>query len=78
MPDWLARIVRTVLQLLAGGAFAALFTQIAKDVPPAYGPYIIIITTLITTFAVTVVQNSVEQATGKAILKPANADVAKA
>lgn len=73
MPDWLARIVRTVLQLIAGGAFAELFMQISHDVPAQYAPYVVLISTLI----VTIAQNLVEQATGKAILKPANAEVAK-
>ena len=73
MPDWGARILRTLLQLLAGGAFAALFEQVAHDVPPAYTPYVIIITTLLVTTA----QNAIESATGKALLKPASAQHAE-
>ncbi len=74
MPDWVARIIRTVLQLIAGGAFAELFLQISHDVPDSYRPYVVLISTLL----VTICQNIIEQTTGKAILKPADADVAKA
>ena len=74
MPDWVARIIRTVLQLIAGGAFAELFMQISRDVPSSYTPYVILGSTLL----VTIAQNFIEQTTGKAILKPADADVAKA
>lgn len=74
MPDWVARILRTIIQLIAGGAFAALFMQIAHDVPENYAPYVALISALI----VNIAQNVTEQATGKAILKPSNADVAKA
>ena len=73
MPDWVARIIRTVLQLIAGGAFAELFLQVSKDVPANVAPYVILISVLL----VTICQNLIEQTTGKAILKPANADVAK-
>jgi hypothetical protein len=73
MPDWVARIIRTILQLIAGGAFAELFLQVAKDVPPEYTPYVIIISTLL----VTICQNIIEQTTGKALLKPADAETAR-
>ena len=71
MPDWAARILRTILQLIAGGAFTALFDQIVRDVPVTYAPYVALVFTLF----VTIVQNLVEQSTGKALLKPANAQV---
>lgn len=67
MPDSLARVLRTLIQLLAAGGFTALFEQIARDVPAAYTPYILIIATL----AVTAAQNGLEQAgVIPALLKP--------
>ena len=74
MPDWAARILRTVIQLIAGGAFAALFEQIARDVPSSYTPYVALIATLI----VTVAQNAAEQAGAiPTILKPRDAKTEK-
>lgn len=70
MPDWLARILRTIIQLLAGGAFAALFMQIAHDVPENYAPYV----TLISALIVNIAQNGLEQAGAiPTLLKPSNA-----
>jgi hypothetical protein len=73
MPDWVARIVRTIIQLIAGGAFAQLFLQVAQDVPEKYAPYIALGSVLL----VNACQNLVENATGKALLKPANAQHAE-
>lgn len=56
--DWWRRAVRTLLQLLAGGAFTALFDQVATDVPAAYTPYVVIASTLLVTTA----QNYLEDA----------------
>lgn len=68
MPDWAARIARTGVQMLAGGAFTVLFEQIAKDVPSGYTPYVLIFSTL----AVTAAQNALEEAgVLKPFLKPA-------
>ena len=74
MPDWLARILRTVLQLGAAGAFTAVITEGSKLVDPKYAPLILTVSALI----VTACQNAIEQATGRSILKPADADMAKA
>jgi hypothetical protein len=71
MPDWAARILRTLLQLIAGGALTALMEQVARDIPSQYMPYIILLNTLL----VTIAQNFVEQKSGHAILKPTNADL---
>ena len=69
MPDWFARILRTLIQMLAGGAFTALFEQAAKDVPPNITPYVLIISTLIVAAA----QNALEEAgLLKPLLKPAD------
>lgn len=74
MPDWVARILRTLVQMLAGGAFAALFEQVAHDVPPSYTPYVLIISTLIVAAA----QNALEEAgLIKTFLKPADSRSAK-
>lgn len=74
MPDWLARIIRTALQIGAAGGFTALITEWAKLVPPQYAPMILAATVILVSFC----QNLIEQATGKALLKPADADVARA
>jgi hypothetical protein len=72
MPDYVARILRTMAQLLAAGGFTALFEQVAKDVPASYTPYVLLVSMLL----VTIAQNVLEQATGKEFLKPASADTA--
>lgn len=54
MSDNLGRILRTLVQLLAGGAFTALFEQIVTDVPPQYSPYLVIIFSLLTAIAMNV------------------------
>ncbi|MCA9876808.1 MAG: hypothetical protein KC442_03470 [Thermomicrobiales bacterium] len=75
MPDWVARIIRTLIQMLAGGAFTALFEQIARDAPPGITPYVLIISTLIVAAA----QNALEEAgLLKPLLKPEDAKSAKA
>ena len=74
MPDWAARILRTLVQMIAAGAFTAIFEQVARDVPSNYTPYVLGISMLIVTAA----QNSVEQATGRSVLKPRSAQVAEA
>ncbi len=56
MSDAVSRAVRTLAQMLVGGGFAALFTQIVKDVPPQYGVYLSIFFTLLVSF----VQNVLE------------------
>lgn len=66
MNDSLARVTRTVLQLVAAGGLYALTQQIADDVPDRYAPYVLLAYTLI----VTVSQNLVEQWTGKGLLRP--------
>lgn len=74
MPDWLARIIRTALQIGAAGGFTALITEGSKLVDPQYAPLILAGTVIIVSFC----QNLVEQATGHAILKPSNAQTEKA
>lgn len=70
MPDWAARILRTLLQLIAGGALTALIEQVKLDIPAQYVPYLVLLNTLL----VTIAQNFVEQKSGYAILKPTNSD----
>jgi hypothetical protein len=41
MNDSARRIIRGLLQLVAGGGLGALFMQIAKDVPDSYAPYVV-------------------------------------
>lgn len=70
VPDWLARFLRTLVQLAAAGTFTVLFEQIAQDVPAYMTPYILIISMLVVTFS----QNAAEQAGWiPTILKPENA-----
>lgn len=57
MNDHLSRILRTLVQLAAGGALTALFDQIVTDVPPSLAPYLALIFTLV----VTVCQNVAEE-----------------
>jgi len=54
--DWWRRGVRTLLQLLAGGAFAWLTDQLAVDLPAAYVPYVVGGYTVLVTLA----QNALE------------------
>lgn len=72
MNDALARIIRTVLQLIAGGGLTALFLQLANDVPDKYAPYIV----LLSTGLVALAQVAVEELTGKALLRNSSPDVA--
>lgn len=74
MPDWVARIIRTVLQIGAAGGFTAFITEGAKLAPPQYAPMILAASLILVSFC----QNLIEQATGKSLLKPADADTAKA
>lgn len=70
MPDWLARIARTAIQLGAAGVFTELLVQVSHDVPPFYAPYILIGSTLVITFT----QNIAEQEGWiKPLLKPDDA-----
>ena len=45
------RTLRTLLQLIAAGGLTALVTQISKDVPDSYAPYILLVSALIVTLA---------------------------
>lgn len=66
MSDSLSRVLRTLLQLIAGGAFTALFNQITQDADPALAPYLVILFSLL----VSIAQNVVESQTGKKLLAP--------
>ena len=66
MNDSLARVVRTILQLIAAGGLYAITQQIADDVPDRYAPYVLLGYTLL----VAIAQNIIEQASGKGILRP--------
>jgi len=74
MPDYVARILRTILQIGAAGGFTAFITEGAKLAPPEYAPMILAASLILVSFC----QNLIEQMTGKSILKPSDADVAKA
>lgn len=67
MNDSVARILRSIIQLAAGGAFTALFLQIAKDVPESYAPYIALISALVVTICQNVAE---EEGWVKPFLKP--------
>jgi hypothetical protein len=69
MNDAVSRILRTLVQLLAAGAFTALFDQIAGDVATPYAPYVMIFSTLL----VTIAQNVTEKATGTMLFRPSSA-----
>lgn len=63
MNDSTRRIIRGLLQLVAGGGLGALFMQIAKDVPESYAPYVVMASAAIAMIA----QIVVEELTGKDI-----------
>ena len=63
MNDSTRRIIRGLLQLVAGGGLGALFMQIAKDVPDGYAPYVVMGSAAIAMVA----QIIVEELTGKDI-----------
>lgn len=65
MSDGYARILRTILQLVAGGALYGLTEQFAKDVPEEYAAYVLLGYTLL----VTVAQMAIEGATGKGLFR---------
>ena len=54
------RVARTLLQLIVGGGLYALTQQLAKDVPQAYAPYLVIFYTLLVALA----QNLIEDMKG--------------
>lgn len=74
MPDWLARIIRTILQIGAAGGFTALITEWAKLIPPEYAPMVLAATVILVSFC----QNLAEdKGVVPAFLKPADANTAK-
>lgn len=67
--DSLARVLRTLIQMIAAGAFTAIFDQVARDAPDSWRPYVAAIFMLLVVAA----QNSLEQNEKiPTILKPAN------
>ncbi len=71
MPDGLSRVLRTLVQLLAAGAFTALFEQLANDAPASYAPYVLIFSTLVISAA----QNFYEKTTDTMLFRPATSNV---
>jgi hypothetical protein len=65
MNDSLARVVRTAVQLIAGGILTALTDQVVKDIDPVYVPYFVAGYSLL----VTVCQNLVEEWKGRSVLR---------
>ena len=57
MNDSARRILRTLIQLIAGGALGSLATQIVLDVPDRYDPYILLASTAITAIAQIVIED---------------------
>jgi K+-transporting ATPase A subunit len=67
--DWIARIVRTLAQMIAGGGFTLLFDQFVKDISDPYKIYVALGATLFVTF----VQNMLEEANKiPTLMKPAS------
>jgi hypothetical protein len=60
------RIIRSVLQLIAGGGLGELFRQLATDVPESYAPYIM----LLSAGLVMAAQNIYEAVTDTKIIGP--------
>jgi hypothetical protein len=71
MNDHVSRILRTLIQLAAGGALAGLFTQIVADVPQAYGAYLTVVFSLFVTVAQNIAE---EQGWIPMMLRPSNDD----
>jgi hypothetical protein len=61
--DTKGRIIRTFLQLVAGGLLAGLTEQVVKDLPPGLGIYLV----LLYTAGITFLQNVLEQ---EGVVKP--------
>ena len=75
MNDWIARIVRTLGQMIAGGGFTLLFDQLVHDIDPKWQPYVALGATLFVTF----VQNLMEDMGAiPTLLKPASPPAPKA
>ena len=64
--DSMWRIVRSLVQLAAGGGLTVLFTQIAKDTPDKYDPYVFMVATLV----VVIAQNLYEAMTDTKLIGP--------
>lgn len=73
MNDSVARVLRTLAQLIAGGGLTLLFDQFAKDVPTRYAPYVVLGATLL----VSVCQNLVEEWKGTGVLRQSSPPAAK-
>lgn len=56
MNDSARRILRTLIQLIAGGALGSLATQIVLDVPDRYDPYILLASAAIAAIAQIVIE----------------------
>ena len=70
MNEATSRIIRTLIQLGAGGALTALFDQIVTDVPSGIAPYVALMFTLFVTEA----QNTAEENGWIPIILPADED----
>jgi len=66
MSDSVARILRTIAQLIAGGALTVAYNAWVKDLDPQWAGFATILFTLL----VTVCQNVVEEHVGQGILRP--------
>lgn len=64
--DGLWRIIRSALQLVAGGGLGALVTQIVADTPDQYDPYIFLLSAGLTALA----QIIIEEWRGKKLIGP--------
>lgn len=51
MNDSARRILRTLIQLVAGGALGSLANQIVLDVPDRYDPYILLVSAAVAAIA---------------------------
>jgi len=60
------RIIRSLVQLVAGGGLTVLFNQIAQDTNDKYDPYVFMVATLV----VIVAQNAYEAMTDSKLIGP--------
>ena len=64
--DSMWRIIRSLVQLVAGGGLTVLFNQIAQDTNDKYDPYVFMVATLV----VIVAQNVYEAMTDTKLIGP--------
>lgn len=74
MNDSLARVLRTIAQLVAGGALTVVYDQLVHSLDPKWAG----VAALIFTMIVSICQNFVEERTGTGLMRQSSPPAAKA